>query len=62
MERGNIEMERDNIKREIRVREEENFRLKTNIFSFERKLVDSKHLISNLMNLILISENNDIID
>jgi len=55
-------MEKDAYRREVRARDEEILRQKNLAMIFEKKLVLSKHLLTKIINAIMMSENRDIVD
>ena len=55
-------MEKDAYRREVRVRDDEIIRQKNLAMLFEKKLVLSKHLLTKIINAIMMLENRDIVD
>ncbi|KAL4505481.1 hypothetical protein ABPG72_002543 [Tetrahymena utriculariae] len=62
VERGNIEMERDNLKSYIKQKDEEMNKLKYQVNSTENRLKNTKESLCELLNVILMAGDRDLID
>ncbi|KAL4456620.1 hypothetical protein ABPG74_000727 [Tetrahymena malaccensis] len=62
VERGNIEMERDNLKSFIKQKDEEMNKLKYQVTSTENRLKNTKESLCELLNVILMAGDRDLID
>ncbi|EAR88878.2 EEIG1/EHBP1 protein amine-terminal domain protein (macronuclear) [Tetrahymena thermophila SB210] len=62
VERGNIEMERDNLKSYIKQKDEEMNKLKYQVTSTENRLKNTKESLCELLNVILMAGDRDLID